>query len=299
MITDRERWKKNNLVGSRSTADRYDYWLGRYCADQKMKPAQIVAEAKRDVKAAEDRLQDWVAGLGTRGGRSGKGMAGKTANLALSSVKSWLNFNRVTVQRVIKIRGTTTAGTVEEERPPTRRELLGIIGRANARAKAAISLVAHSGLRPEEAANLRMSHLKLGEPRPIRACIPPDMPGNKARVRYFTFLSGYVLAYLKHREKEGGKLMPESKVLEGAVDGEQVSRWIRHAFKKAGFSGRPYVLRSYFDLACDSAKIRHSRQQFFMGHKGDIEMTYTLRKELPPEKVAELREDYKRVERFL
>lgn len=56
--------------------------------------------------------------------------------------------------------------------------------------------------------------------------------------------------------------------------------------RKAGFSGRPYVLRSFFDTFSLTAEeigaIIKDYRVFFMGHKGDIERKYTLGKQIPP-----------------
>ena len=61
-----------------------------------------------------------------------------------------------------------------------------------------------------------------------------------------------------------------------------ISDAIRAALRKAGFPWRPYVLRSYFDtqlmLAESKGLIIRGYRQFFMGHKGDIENTYTTNK---------------------
>ena len=81
-----------------------------------------------------------------------------------------------------------------------------------------------------------------------------------------------------------------------------VSREIKKAIIKAGFKWRPYVLRAYFatnlDLAENKREISHSWRQFFMGHKGDIEATYSTRKKLSDEIKEEMRETYQRCEKY-
>ncbi len=74
--------------------------------------------------------------------------------------------------------------------------------------------------------------------------------------------------------------------------------------RNAGFPWRPYVLRSYFDsqlmLAESKGKILRDYRAFFMGHKGDIEHTYTLNKHnLPPNILEDMREAYSRSQEFL
>ncbi|MCL5067586.1 MAG: hypothetical protein M1368_04455, partial [Thaumarchaeota archaeon] len=61
-----------------------------------------------------------------------------------------------------------------------------------------------------------------------------------------------------------------------------VSKHVRKAMRASGLSQRPYVLRSYFDTRLMHGEglqlVTHSYAQFWMGHKGDIERTYTLNK---------------------
>jgi hypothetical protein len=69
---------------------------------------------------------------------------------------------------------------------------------------------------------------------------------------------------------------------------------VKLAIKAAGFKWRPYVLRSYCDTAFDIAEskgfISHPWRQFFMGHKGDIEVRYSTNKSrLPPGMIEEMR----------
>ena len=80
----------------------------------------------------------------------------------------------------------------------------------------------------------------------------------------------------------------------------QVSKCIKRAFTKAGIDARPYVNRSYFDtnlmLAESQGMISHAYQQFFMGHKGDIERTYTIgKKRLPQNVLDDMRERFRKV----
>jgi hypothetical protein len=77
-----------------------------------------------------------------------------------------------------------------------------------------------------------------------------------------------------------------------------VTRDIREAILKAGFSWRPYVLRAYFDTAMimveSKGKTSHAYLQFLMGHKGDIEARYSTNKGvLPPEMTEGMRKCYR------
>ncbi len=61
---------------------------------------------------------------------------------------------------------------------------------------------------------------------------------------------------------------------------------VRRAFRDAGFHWRPYILRRYFDTRMGQASAKpelglpDSWVYFWMGHAGDIEALYRLRKKL-------------------
>ncbi|MEM1673930.1 MAG: hypothetical protein QXI56_03530 [Candidatus Bathyarchaeia archaeon] len=83
-----------------------------------------------------------------------------------------------------------------------------------------------------------------------------------------------------------------------------VTRDIREAIRRAGFSWRPYVLRAYCDtnmiIAESKGKISHPYLQFIMGHKGDIESRYSANKGvLPPDMIEDMRRAYRECEPFL
>jgi hypothetical protein len=79
---------------------------------------------------------------------------------------------------------------------------------------------------------------------------------------------------------------------------------IRVALRELDFKWRPYVFRSYFDtalmLAESKGKVSHAYQAFWMGHKGDIEATYTTKKgRLPEDVLQDMREAYQRCQQFI
>jgi len=148
---------------------------------------------------------------------------------------------------------------------------------------------------------------------------------SKSRRKYMTFLGEegceLVKQYLDSRIKQGEILTPEtgmivttseqaSKIKVAAVTIQRqdrspflvtirISDEIREAMRSAGLPWRPYVFRSYFDTALNIAEgkhgLPHSYQQFWMGHVGDIEATYTTNKgRLPEDLVETMREWYRK-----
>jgi len=79
---------------------------------------------------------------------------------------------------------------------------------------------------------------------------------------------------------------------------------VRSAIRDSGFGWRPYILRRYFDTRmmlgeADGLLIKDWRT-FWMGHAGNIEFVYTLRKGLDEETVEKMRGAYlKAANRYL
>jgi integrase len=148
---------------------------------------------------------------------------------------------------------------------------------------------------------------------------------SKSRRKYMTFLGEegceLVKQYLDLRIGHGEVLTPESgmivttteqasKIKVAAVTIQRqdrapflvtitVSDEIREAMRSVGLPWRPYVFRSYFDTALNIAEgklgLPHSYQQFWMGHVGDIEATYTTNKgKIPEDLVETMREWYRK-----
>jgi hypothetical protein len=108
----------------------------------------------------------------------------------------------------------------------------------------------------------------------------------------------------------GEKLTQESPVItprariKRFISTTNISDIVRKALRNAGFEWRPYVLRAYFDtqlmLAESKGRVLRDYRTFWMGHKGDIEHTYTTNKgRLTSNVIEDMREAYKRSQEFL
>jgi len=152
---------------------------------------------------------------------------------------------------------------------------------------------------------------------------------NKARHKYISFLNEegckIVEELLNRRAANGEKITKETPIVAVTEfydtrgrkgrkkDGSspimhlwsnKISDAIRESVRANGFDWRPYIFRSYFDsalmLAESKGKVSHAYQQFFMGHRGDIEHTYTVGKgRLSAEVIEDMRGAYSRCDQFL
>ena len=332
--TDVKRWYDNLARGSRNTAAVRLRRLGLFCEQNKTTPTGLVRIGKKDSKAAEDILLDYISHMESAGKAPGY------IDSTRKAVKSWLEFNYIELKRKIKIKNADIPVTLQDEKVPEKKELEAILNAASPRARTAISFVAFAGLRPQSLGNdigcdgIRLSDIldlviqndgsKIHfQNIPAKVVVRPSL--SKAGHRYFTFLPKqgceYLLGYLRQRRSNGEILLPESPVIT-ISRGYDLKRTQNENAKKSAFitttsirddirnalrvviKERPYVLRSYFDtqllLAESHGKIAHDFRVFFMGHKGSMEARYTTNKgRLPDSLVDEMRRTFAQSEEYL
>jgi len=312
------RWYDNVARGSIVTADVYLRRLGHFCNDLKITPEKLL-------EMSESQLYDLF--LDTVSKMEQEGRSGSYIHSILKAVKSWLLHNRIEVKGRIKIKGVQDTPTLKDERVPTKDELKRIFLAGDEKARVASVMVAQSGLRIEALGNylgndgLRISDLPeliikdgVVEFAQVPAIVIVRRELSKARHQYFSFLSeegcGYLKDYLELRIREGEEITLDSAIvtpkqrMKPFIRATNIGDAIRESVRKAGFSWRPYVLRSYFDtqlmLAESKGLVLRDYRQFWMGHKGDIENRYTTNKQRLPESVIEdMRAAYERSQEFL
>jgi len=293
------RWYDNLARGSEVTAKENARVLARFLKHHDMTPKSLVEFVRKDRRAVEDLLSDFITGL-HREGKAPSYMANY-----LKAVRSWLNYNEIRLLRKIKIGNRSVTPTLEEERVPIGDELKQILNYAGDRGKCSIAFMAFSGLRPQVLGDVTGEDgLKIGdlpelsmesgevifEKTPTMVVVRPCL--SKTAHRYFTFLTAegceYFKSYLERRMAEGAKT---------------ITKEVRDAMRPR-FKWRPYVLRAYFDtqlmVAENHGKISHAYRQFFMGHKGDIEARYTTNKgRLPEDVIEDMRRSFRECESYL
>jgi len=320
---DVRRWYDNLAARSVITAGVYLRTLGLYCELNDVTPKEILTRAKG--KRFRDGFTDFVRKL------EKEGKAGSYIARFKKVLHSWLSYNGINTRLKVNIIGEHETPTIANERVPSKDELEKMIRSASPRARLSIALMAFSGLRPESLGDyVGTDGLRLGDF--VEAEVNDDggikfarLPTmllvrrglSKARHQYFTFVPSqaitYITDYLEGRAKTGEKFNKDSPLLGFDARGPKknkflrttlVTRDIKEAISKAGFSWRPYVLRAYFDtnmiIAESNGKMSHPYLQFMMGHKGDMEARYSTNKRvLPPEMIEDMRKAYMGCEPFL
>ncbi|MCX6742453.1 MAG: site-specific integrase [Candidatus Pacearchaeota archaeon] len=314
---DLRRWYENVGRGSKITADVYLRRLGNFYRTYKKTPKELIKLSERGVY---NLILDVI------GDMESKKFSGSYIHSVIKAIKSWLAFNGKDIKRKIRIKGVQETPTLDNERIPTQDELKKIFLAGDEKTRTACAFLAHSGLRPEVLGNYRGDDgLKISdlpeleikgdkvEFKKIPALIRVRPTLSKTGKEYLTFLSEegceYLKAYLEMRLRTG-KLTENSAIITPKLANKEfitsinIGDAIRKALRKSGFPWRPYVLRSYFDtqmmIAESKGLIIRDYRTFFMGHKGDIEHVYTLNKKRLPENIVEnLRESYKKAQKYL
>ena len=316
------RWYENLEAKSVITATVYLRTLGLYCDLAKTTPRKILTEAPH--KKFRDGFTDFVRKM------EKEGKAGSYIERFKKVILSWTSYNNLDVKLKVNIKGSSDTPTIANERVPSKDELSKILRMASPRGRVSIASIALSGLRPESLGDylgtdgIRLEDFKEVEVSSrgieferVPAILLVRRALSKARHPYFTFVGGeaitYIHEYLQERVKQGEKLTPQSPLLAFDPRGVRknqflrttlVTRDIKEAIVKAGFTWRPYVLRAYCDtgmiVAESKGLVSHPYLQFLMGHKGDIEARYSTNKgRLPQTMIEEMREAYKKCEPLL
>lgn len=315
---DVSRWYQNVSRGAQSTADVSIRGLGRFCEIMSTSPGEL---AKTSENQVVNLMLDYVTKL------EHNGKAGSYIESCLKPIKSWMLFNGKGITRKIKIRNTRATTTLRGERVPTQDELKKIFLSATKATRISCALMAHSGLRPEVIGDyLGKDGIRVGDildmeisgeeitfkELPARIVVREEL--SKSRKQYFTFIgeesADYLADYLKYRIRSGEKVNSDTPLIVPRngrphfIRTINIGDQVRKAIRKAGFPWRPYVLRSYFDtqlmMAESKGYILRDYRQFFMGHVGDIEHTYTVNRHTLPDSVIEdMRSSYSRSLRYL
>ena len=314
---DISRWYGNVARGSRVTADVYLRRLGNFCGRFHVTPEGLIS-------MGEDELYHLMLDAITtlEGDYSGSYILN-----IVKAIKSWLAHNNVEIKRKLKIKSSQDTPSLKDERVPIQDELKKIFLSGDKKTRTASVLVAHTGVRLKTIGNYRgddglkvkdLPEMKVREEvvefEAVPTLVVVRSEVSKAGHQYLTFLSEegceYLKDYLEMRMRAGEELSAESAVvtpkqrMKPFIRATNVGDAIRTAIRKAGFSWRPYVLRSYFDtqlmLAESKGLVLRDYRGFWMGHKGDIENRYTTNKARLPETVLEdMRDAYRRSQKFL
>jgi hypothetical protein len=324
-------WYKNVLRGSYATGSVYLLRLGRLCELCGVTPRMIASMNKVELMTfATNAISELEV----------TGISGITIGSYLKAVKSWGRFNGTKLDERISVPDGEPRYAEElvprpeevqslfDHSPLRVKVAISLMGFGGLRPATIGNAEGTDGLKlgdlPElEVRGEMVSFAKVPTLVVVRKRI------SKIRASFITFAPGqfceYLRQYLEDRMRLGEKLGPGSAVVTVTEFNRQTQRsrecffkkpygqhvtsanvreMVRVAIRESGFRWRPYVLRRYFDtrmmLGEADGLVIPDWRSFWMGHSGNIEFVYTLRKGLDEETVEKMRASYlKAANRYL
>ena len=317
-MPDVARWYRFRARSSRNSADiNLRNLLSTLERFDGKKPADLL---QLDDEALDDYMQDLVDFLVTQ-------VKGSGAKKYVEAVKSYLKWHRRALGRPLSIPGGNDNPNSEAQTIPDQVMLSKLLAACDQRTAVIASLEAFAGVRPQVIGKFDASDgLRLGDfpelelDPEIRLTVVPAMirvrkEVSKTRKAYSTFLGpqgcDFLVEYLKARRRGGEVLTVKSAAVthkEAKRTGEflhrtNVQEALRLRMRVVGIRDSSYILRSYFDnrmLLAESHGVPALYREFWMGHKGGMQMKYALRKEqLPADVVDDMRNSYRKALPYL
>jgi len=265
-------------IRSRKTAETYQGALKVWARSRGFEdPDSVVQQIKDENLDVYDVLQDFINHL------HGEGKAPKTTWTYFAALKAFLIDSDFEISDS-KLRGKVTLPAKYDlsiDQAPTREEVKKIMLRSKLDTKAAVAMLASSGMRIGELASLRVSDISLGEQgEPSKVTLKAAM--TKTRKRRLTFISAEATELLK--EYLGNKAKEPDAKLFPAGQGALYMKLMR-ATDRAGlktkvdkesrrFALHPHCYRKYFFSNMLSAGIDRGITEGFMGHRFGEDSAY-------------------------
>ncbi|MGI0021369.1 MAG: hypothetical protein ACRD9Q_00780 [Nitrososphaeraceae archaeon] len=300
LLQDQDTKGWHDSLESETTRINYPKHLVEYLLYRNLSIKQMIKNFKADPVLESKRLQDFV------NVQLKKLAPGSVANY-VSALQNRLEYDGISLVKRIRIPNRHIHPTITEETIPTKEQILSFLSHANVRAQAIIALISFLGVRFHVIAGLKLAdfpELKI-ENREIKFEKVPTMVKirgelSKNKLPYQTFLIEFgcriLKNYLEFRMREGETLTSDSLVIptDSQYDSLKkkasiIARAVDRVFEKLGNTSRPYSLKDFFATALLNSGIQQNHQTFFMGHKGPMQLTYSLRRQLPKEQIEQLR----------
>ncbi len=325
-------WYRNVMRGSQNTGKSYLLRMGRLCDDvARTTPAKIAALNRTE-------LMTFLTGIISD--MEERGVSGVTITSYMKAVKSWARFNGTRLDERVNVPDSEPRYAEEviprldevqtflDHCSPRVKVAGALMAFSGLRPATLAGADGSDGLKvgdfPElEVKDGKVTFVKVPTLVVVRKRI------SKIRKPFITFAPAqaceYIRQYIEDRARGGEGLTLDSAVVSVSEYNHRTDRApespykkdygehvttgklrevLRHAIRDAGFPWRPYILRRYFDTRmmlgeADGLLIRDWRT-FWMGHAGNIEFVYTLRKGLDEETIEKMRNAYlKAANRYL
>jgi len=150
-------------------------------------------------------------------------------------------------------------------------------------------LFALCGLRPALIPQLKVKDIfernrtiedgKITLVKPAIAIIPREYKGNKGNITFMVFLTR-LCELIEMRLNQNHQVVTLDTKISSSDNYRDVYYLIKQVYKKIGFSGRPYLLRSFADSILERITRKYNDEdfkEFLMGHNGKISAIYQIK----------------------
>jgi len=264
------------------SAKVYACVLGKFCKQKDIVPCDFPNLGLEHIEQlTEDFILDNINTL-----------APKSLNVYYSSIKTWCYIQRMIKSRKnfkeIKFDKTSRKVDALTETPLETRHIKQMMKICDAHEKVLVGLYGLCGLRPSLIPQLRIENLhqadyelekgkiKFTKKNPM-VFIPRHCKGNKAKITFFVILPSRLAELVEYVLNKNSVVTQETGLISKYRSYNSIYYKIATIFEKVGFSGRPYLLRSYADRLLDKTITDEDLKEFMLGHKGKISAIYQFR----------------------
>jgi len=297
------------LALKRTTLNGYSYGLARFCHDRNIEPfafdsvglEQIEESTEQFIRAYQDVL------------------APKYLNVIYNAVKSWCFCTRMIKSRKLfrEIKFDKSSRKIDaiSETSLETVHIRSMIQISDLDTKILIGLYGFCGLRPA-----LIPQLTIGDFAPSDYTLQngkihftaknpflfvnKNYEGNKAHITFFVIVHSKITELLETElNSSDTPATAKTPLMRKYNSSDAIYQKIVSLFASIGFSGRPYLLRSFADKVLDrnlasGEKRDEDLKEFMLGHKGKISAIYQL-KALSTEDAQQYRRMYENVDSWI
>jgi integrase len=247
-------------------------------------------------------------------------VAPKSLNVTLNAVKAWCFTLRMLKNRKlfreIKFDKQSRQTDAMTEKPLETEHIAKLMQVSDAFEQIELGLCGLCGLRPALVPQLKIKdlhpeeytiengklHFKTENPF---LYVSKEYEGNKAHVTFFVIIPSKIAQQLEYCINSAYDTVTAQSQLvpKYAQSAQTVYQKNKELFERIGFTGRPYLLRTYADRLLDRQlggpdKKDEDLKEFMLGHKGKISMIYQM-KALTHEDKSEYLKQYRSVNKYI
>jgi len=299
---------KAKLSLKRRTLDMYAYSLARFCNTQNVAPFDFETVG---LETVEESTEAFIRA-------NQETLSPKYLNVIYNAVKSWCFCTKMIKSRKLfrEIKFDKSSRKVDaiSEISLETSHIKQMIQISDLDTKILIGLYGFCGLRPALIPQLTVSdfapqdyqiqngkiHFTAKNPFLF---VKKQYEGNKAHITFFVMLQSKIAELLETALNSGEPVTAKTPLMRKYNSQDAIYQKIVSLFAEVGFSGRPYLMRSYADKLLDrnlanGEKRDEDLKEFMLGHKGKISAIYQL-KALSAEDAKQYRRMFENVDSWI